>query len=621
MHKIRKRVYGIRQRILDMSIRKKLMYYSYLAVTPILLLISVTLVVRNYGSMEDSRNLTQMQSVQSLEDNVDVLRNDMQNICTYLCINEDITQILRSPDADTLNQNFQLWLDEAPMNIVLDMIALKGFIKTIAIYPENGVNPYLRCLDSSAHISTMAEIKDTVMYKRAVNDKGTIFWKREDKNQGEVYQANRSEKLVLYREIYDIGRKTQLGYLVIGSSTDTFYDLCKNVVQMEDEGILIFSPQGELLFQYGSCNQDLVKELEIRQIWNNKRGERQEECEGYDLYLAQNEKASFIVCKIVPKVSFSDLLKQSVPTPLILLVVMLIGFCPVLLFISAIITKPLNRLTTAMAKFKEGDFTQKIPVQGRDEIGVVSDGFNDMVKDIRELIDTNYVMALQEKESELNALQAQINPHFLYNTLDALYWRANENENDEVAEDILALSKLFRLVLGQGKGIVLVRDEVELVRSYLQVQKMRFEKKLEYSITVEKEMELAGIPKLILQPFVENAIVHGFENVGTRCGIYVEGHLVMQEEQKYLQFMIKDTGQGMTKEQLDEIWNIDDTKRYASQRVGHYAIKNVKERLALKYHNDFVLKIESELGKGTCITIIIPYEEGSAEDVSEFTDC
>ena len=181
-----------------------------------------------------------MQSVQSLEDNVDVLRQEMQNICTYLCINEDISKILRSQDTEALNQNFQLWLDKAPMNIVLDMIALKGFIKTIAIYPENGVNPYLRCLDSTAHIGTMDEIRSTQMYKQAVDKKGTIFWKREDKSQGEVYQANRSEKLVLYREMYDLGKKTPLGYLVVGASTDTFYGLCQNAVQDEAEGILIF---------------------------------------------------------------------------------------------------------------------------------------------------------------------------------------------------------------------------------------------------------------------------------------------------------------------------------------------------------------------------------------------
>ncbi len=611
----------IRLWIHDMGIRKKLIYYSYLVITPVLLLISIVLVVRNYGRMEDSRKLTQMQSVQSLEDNVDVLRQEMQNICTYLCINEDISKILRSQDTEALNQNFQLWLDKAPMNIVLDMIALKGFIKTIAIYPENGVNPYLRCLDSTAHIGTMDEIRSTQMYKQAVDKKGTIFWKREDKSQGEVYQANRSEKLVLYREMYDLGKKTPLGYLVVGASTDTFYGLCQNAVQDEAEGILIFSPQGELLFQYGNCDEAIIDELGSDQIWNNKKEEGQEEYQGYDVFWAQNERTSFAVCKIVPKVSFSDLLKQSVTNPLILLVVMLVGFCPILLFISAVITRPLSHLSDAMSKFKEGDFNQQIPVLSNDEIGVVSDGFNDMVKDIRELIETNYVMALQEKESELNALQAQINPHFLYNTLDALYWRAVENENDEMAEDILALSKLFRLVLGQGKGIVHVRDEVELVRSYLQVQKMRFEKKLEYSIGVEKEIEMAKIPKLILQPFVENAVVHGFEHVGTKCELKVEGHLVIRNGRKYLQFLIQDTGQGMTKEQLEEIWSADETKRYASQRVGHYAIKNVKERLAIKYHQDFVLNIESEMGKGTCVTIVIPYEEGSAENVSETADC
>ena len=130
---------------------------------------------------------------------------------------------------------------------------------------------------------------------------------------------------------------------------------------------------------------------------------------------------------------------------------------------------------------------------------------------------------LSGKESELAALQAQINPHFLYNTLDSLYWQAMNADNEEIAESILALSQLFRLVLSQGKREVTVGQETELVSRYFQIQKMRFSKRLEYKINVEDSVKKAKIPKLILQPFVENAIVHGFENVSTPCELTVSG--------------------------------------------------------------------------------------------------
>ena len=125
-----------------------------------------------------------------------------------------------------------------------------------------------------------------------------------------------------------------------------------------------------------------------------------------------------------------------------------------------------------MNGFKEGDFTRRVEVTSMDEVGEVSTVFNDMVRDMKELIDTNYVIALKEKQSELDALQAQINPHFLYNALDTLYWKCIDADNEETGEDILALSQLFRLVLSRGNSIIPVSDEVKLLESYLHIQQI-----------------------------------------------------------------------------------------------------------------------------------------------------
>ena len=239
----------------------------------------------------------------------------------------------------------------------------------------------------------------------------------------------------------------------------------------------------------------------------------------------------------------------------------------------------------------------------RDEIGMLYRGFGSMMKRIRTLINEVYLGKITQKEAELKALQAQINPHFLYNTLDSLYWQA-VNEGDEgIADDIIALSNLFRLVLGQGRGIISVENEKSLVEQYLHLQKMRFSDNLEYKVEMSDEILERKIPKLILQPFVENAVVHGYEKTGERCLVSVMGW----HEDNWLIFKISDDGTGMTETQLKEIWEVPDEKRYAGQRIGCYAIRNVKERLDLMYHSNFVLEIESKQGKGTCVTIKIPW--------------
>ena len=258
-----------------------------------------------------------------------------------------------------------------------------------------------------------------------------------------------------------------------------------------------------------------------------------------------------------------------------------------------------------MEEFQKGDFTKQVEVISFDEIGEVTACFNQMVMSIKELIDNKYVMELQEKESELIALQAQINPHFLYNTLDSLYWRIQSDGNEELAEDILALSQLFRLVLGQGKGIIPVHMEKDLIANYLHIQKMRFGRRLNYEISIDEEIMEASIPKLILQPFVENAIVHGFENTEFGGSLLVTG----KRKGDNLIFTVEDNGVGMSDEQIEAIWNVEDSKKYSGQRIGRYAIKNVKERLALKYQSNFKLTIESIIGKGTTVTIMIPWEK------------
>ena len=171
-----------------------------------------------------------------------------------------------------------------------------------------------------------------------------------------------------------------------------------------------------------------------------------------------------------------------------------------------------------------------------------------------------------------------------------------------MGEDVFSLSQLFRLVLNRGNGIVTVRTEAELLERYLHIQKMRFGKRLEYKISLEEQILEEEIPKLILQPFVENAIVHGFEKVEGNYFLSVTG----KKAEHRMMFWIKDTGIGMSREQVEAIWEKKDNQKYASQRIGRYAIKNVKERLELMYHEDFELCIKSEKGQGTEVMLSVP---------------
>lgn len=594
----------IKNWIARLSIRQKLIFYSYLFIIPVLLLISMLLLLHNYQAAVQSEEDRCIQSVQGISDSISVVQNNIMEMGTYISINEEIKKILTVDEPGELNRDARLWLNHAPMEIIQDMVAIDGQIKTVAIYPENGINPYLSCVDRSSYISDIAQVEEEEIYNLAVQEKGKFLWQRVGRYRSDTYQFNQSDKIVMYREIYDMARRNKLGYLVIGSSAEIFDETCRNSLRDRQESVVVMSEYGAELVRCGTIDDEIVSEM-IAGRFSEPAGKElagSYAWKNYRIYQCREEGTGTIVVKIVRCVGWRDLSNTVIYAPLALLLGFLIGIYPVLILVSDIVSKPLHALSVAMENFKQGDFSQKVEVMTQDEVGEASACFNRMVDDIKELIDKNYVMALKERESELDALQAQINPHFLYNTLDSLYWKATESGNDEIAEDILSLSQLFRLVLNRGNGIVTVQTEADLLERYLHIQKMRFGRRLEYEISLDKSILEEEIPKLILQPFVENAIVHGFEKTD---GSYTLS-ITETKEEKHMIFQIRDTGVGMSDEQMRAIWEHADTRKYASQRIGRYAIKNVMERLELIYHENHELHIESRMGQGTTVTISVP---------------
>lgn len=603
-----------------LSIRQKLVFYSYFIITPILLLISILFLIHNYKSAVQSEENRCMQNVQSISESIGVVQKNIMEMGTYISINDEIELILTEDEPEKLNHDARLWLNRAPMQMIQDMVAIDGQIKTVAIYPENGINPYLSCVDRSSYINDIEQVHAQEIYALAVQEKGKFLWQRVGRYESDTYQFNQSDKIVMYREIYNLARSKKLGYLVIGSSAEIFDEICQNALRDRREAVVVVSGYGSELVRCGNIEDGLVTEM-LAEKFSEPMGKellKSSTWRNFRIYQCRDKETGTIVFKMVPLVGWKDLSSTIIYAPMALLLGFLIGLYPVLLLVSNIVSKPLHTLIMAMENFKQGDFSQKVEVMTQDEVGEASACFNRMVDDIRELIDKNYVFALKERESELDILQAQMNPHFLYNTLDSLYWKATESGNDEIAEDILALSQLFRLVLNTGNGIVTVQAEAELVDRYLHIQKMRFGKRLQYKISLDKTMLKEEIPKLIIQPFVENAIVHGFEKADGNYDLSVTG----KREDNRMVFQIRDTGVGMSEEQMEAIWDKADTRKYASQRIGRYAIKNVKERLELIYHDDYDLCIESRVGQGTAVTISVPCGlEENRQHEHQVTDC
>lgn len=584
------------------SIRSKIIFAIYLVMFPVLIVTGVSMHIRTSQGIEEDYTNQYQTAVDVLNDTIGYFEKDLQDIFTYVIVNHDVEQVLRSPESLGAD-NPLFWRSLSPMNFVNGMLNVKGNIRTFILYPENGLVPFYNSQDGSVMVKEIDDIRKLDVYDRAVAALGDTVWERVDVGSSGFYEKNKYDKIVLAREIFDGSKQTKLGFIALSVDVSQYEEICNNSLLDPNDGIVIVDGQYREIARVGTVEDDLINDLARTRYPEQEDTfvKGLEPVQGYYVFAAPRGTDGWIFY-LSPKSTWDARRNAGLVIPIVLGAALFVCILPLSLFASRMISRPLGSLYRSMNRFREGDFSQQVQVSGEDEIAELSITFNQMVQDMKEMIDRNYVMALREKESELNALQAQINPHFLYNALDSLYWQATDASQEELAENILSLSTLFRLLLSSGQSEISVKQEVELVTHYLHIQKMRFAKKLDYTISVPEEMMSYSISKLILQPFVENAIVHGLERMDSWGYVRVNGEL----KDGMLHFMIEDNGIGMSMEKVDEILFANEDKRYANQRIGHYAIRNVKERMFLRYGDQASLDIHSNLGTGTRVNILIP---------------
>ncbi|MCX7711444.1 MAG: sensor histidine kinase [Clostridia bacterium] len=303
------------------------------------------------------------------------------------------------------------------------------------------------------------------------------------------------------------------------------------------------------------------------------------------------------VVGIFPVDNFNREVKSSLPYIILVLVASSLLLGTVLYIITNILLRRVKRLVKAMKQVREGNLDVSVKFKSMDEFGELALSFNHMTGRIHELVETVYKIQLLEREAELKALEAQVNPHFLYNTLATISWVARKANVYEIVKISNSLAKFYRLVLSKGERLICFNEELEMVSAYLQIQKTRFESMFDTSFELEEGIEDLKVLKNILQPLVENALNHGIEPKRGHGTILIKAG----EHEDRLRIQIIDDGVGMKPKTLAELL---EGKVERSAGSG-YAIKNVVERLKAFYGNEYTFEISSRPGIGTAITITL----------------
>ena len=293
---------------------------------------------------------------------------------------------------------------------------------------------------------------------------------------------------------------------------------------------------------------------------------------------------------------------RAIQMSVIVFAVILIGTVLINRKIVSGITEPISRLCEVTRQAGKGDFAARAPEGGHDELAVLNQGFNQMVERIGNLVEDIRIEQLNLRATELKLLQAQINPHFLYNTLDTIIWLAEAGQKEQVVMMVSTLSDFFRTTLSKGRDYITVKEEATHIRSYLTIQQFRYRDILEYEINIPEELEEYQILKLTLQPLVENALYHGIKNKRGLGHILVSG----KKQGDHLVFTVRDDGKGMDPERLAYVQRLISGELKDEDAPSGFGLFNVNQRLQLNYGPEYGLILASEEGEWTEVNAIIP---------------
>lgn len=431
----------------------------------------------------------------------------------------------------------------------------------------------------------------------------------EDDSLGFSQSRLAGEKLITYDKIfYDKDEKTA-AVLAINVDTNFISDnfskiqtgaLGEEIITLDSEGNIISHSDkniaGKKAEEYQRINQEIAR-------LGKKSGSfflQQGTVKDFVIYsISDNTDWRYTV--IIPSQQVLGQVLQDIQQFLVIVFSITILLVLVITYLlSYIFYKPLEKIVYAMQKIENRNLDVRIDDKRGDEYHKVYKGFNNMVTELNSLIRDLVNEKILKKEAEIKLLQAQINPHFLYNTLESIHSIAKIKKVEEISMMVSALSKFFRISLSGGKDVVTLKEATDLVINYLTIQNIRFNGKIDYNINIPEELMVYMVPKLILQPVVENSIYHGIEK---RKG---EGILTISAQgvNGVMQLTIEDNGVGIPDDKLLELRKSIENDNFKDSK--NFALKNLNRQIKLMYGQEYGLSIDSQEEKGTCVCIMLP---------------
>ncbi len=576
-------------------------FFSMIIVIALLVFLMISLNYTQERITKNSKEYT-MQLIEQVDGDIDSYIDYMENISRLISKNKDVIDYLYDEDCTEQERD---QIRERVISQFKTISDARDDIYNIAVLSDNGRNVIN---DGKDELNPYVEINEMDWYVKARESNGIAVL-----SSSHVQNAIKDDYkwvVTLSCGIQNPNTGEIEGVLFVDLNYSAINNLCEGislgskgyVFIVDSDRKIIYHPRQTLLYS-GLKSEKVEEVLNGNQV--NFTTSEGEDSKLYTVYLSK--KTGWTVVGVA---YLSELMEGKDQTQLAylltaLLLIAISGMIAIIL--SGEITKPLKDLANSMKEVQEGHFEHaEVDILDKNEIGMLSNSFNIMTHKIKELMEENVLEQKLKRKSELKALQSQINPHFLYNTLDSIIWMSESGKNQEVVLMTSSLAKLLRQSISNEDEIVTINSEIGYTKSYLTIQKMRYKDKLEFEIDMDENVRNESIVKLVLQPLVENAIYHGIKYKDGKGLIRITGH----REGRDIVICIEDNGKGMESDCLKHIFDKKENN-HNSRGVG---VNNVNNRLKLYYGSDYGLTYQSEINVGTIVEVRIPVSSGGEED-------
>ncbi len=585
----------------DLGIRVKLFICLFLMISiPFLIFIGINSYVTSKDSASqalDSSRKMLLQAKSSLEYKASYIKNAMD----ILALNDTIQELVFT-SASAYDNDIGLWMnDRDRFAKLLYSIQSNPDISGLQLYMSDG-------------LANVSETEEFLRMDKVTDSK----WFKEMKSTGEVYRCFPSqyfpgpdkENCISFLRIISrpLDVNNAAGIIKADVPEKNITDVLEQALFTKNTEVILINQSNETISSAGKNNfsdssiySDAIKSIDYNKLHNSFWKTVNLSNEKILLGVESIDKTDWKLILMVPYKDILELNTKSRNQMILILVTVLPLTLPLSYWVAASSTRRIRNLISHMRMVVQGNFNISILPSNNDEIGELTHNFNYMLTRIAILIENQYQLGQEVKNLELKALQAQINPHFLYNTLDLINWMSIKYSAPKIGEVITSLSKFYRLSLSKGEDLVPFKNELDQVNAYVQIQNMRFDNEINFITDIPEDLYDYKILKITLQPLIENSILHGiFEKDSESGTIKISGRLTDNE----ISIFVEDDGVGIPEEKLNTLLKSIDTKD-----LHGYGVRNIHERLQLKYGEKYGLFYSSTVGAGTRVEVRIPAEK------------